>query len=162
MVELIRVAAPLHDVGKIGLPDSILGKAGRLTDDEVRLMRTHAAMGANILAGARTPVMEVARTVALTHHERWDGSGYPRGLSGGSIPLAGRIVAVADVFDALTRARVYKRAWTPQEALDAIRRDAGIHFDPVVVAAFFALIERGEVSVLGRRVRPPRAFSVAY
>ncbi|HEX9712782.1 MAG TPA: HD domain-containing phosphohydrolase [Actinomycetota bacterium] len=142
---MIRVAAPLHDIGKIALPDSILAKPSALTREEVAIMRTHAVSGAEILARARTPLMEVARQIALTHHERWDGTGYPKRIRGDDIPLPGRIAAVADVFDALTRKRRYKPAWPVVDALAHIRGAAGSHFDPVVVEAFSGLVESGAV-----------------
>jgi putative two-component system response regulator len=137
-VGLIRLAAPLHDVGKIALPDAILGKPGRLTEAEFEQMKTHATVGGHMLAGSAFALLEMAEQVALTHHERWDGSGYPNGLGGEEIPLAGRIVAVADVFDALTHVRPYKEAWRRADALAEITRHAGRHFDPQVVAAFVA------------------------
>jgi putative two-component system response regulator len=132
-VELIRKAAPLHDVGKIGIPDSILLKEGRLTREERALMETHAAIGARILSGSRSSLLRLAEEIALTHHERWDGEGYPQGLSGSAIPLSGRIVAVADVFDSLTHVRPYKRAWTVRETLAEFRAGAGRQFDPDLV-----------------------------
>ncbi len=132
----MRSAAPLHDIGKIATPDAILLKRGRLTPDELATMRRHAEAGAQILSGSESCVLRLAEEIARTHHERWDGHGYPDGLSGRDIPLAGRIVAVADVFDALTHARPYKPAWPVHEALSEIRRGAGTHFDPAVVAAF--------------------------
>jgi putative two-component system response regulator len=133
--ELIRQAAPLHDIGKIGIPDMILVKPGPLTPDERALMETHAAVGARILSGSRSAVLSLAEEIALTHHEWWDGAGYPNGLRGEEIPVSGRIVAVADVFDSLTHARPYKRAWTPREALAELEAGAGRHFDPAVVEA---------------------------
>jgi len=142
-VERIRLAAPLHDIGKIGIPDEVLLKPGRFTEEEFELMRTHTSIGASILEGSHFPVLELARTIALSHHERWDGTGYPHGLSGTSIPLAGRIVAVADVFDALMHQRPYKRAWTLEETIAEIERLSGSHFDPDVVAAFVSLTKRG-------------------
>ena len=135
-VETLRQAAPLHDVGKIGVPDEILLKPGRLTPGEFAVMKTHAAIGGRILAGARFPVLRAAEAIALTHHERWDGTGYPAGLAGEDIPLAGRVVAVADVYDALTHARPYKAAWSAEDAVGEIRRQSGTQFDPAVVAAF--------------------------
>jgi putative two-component system response regulator len=138
-VELIRRAAPLHDLGKIGISDIILLKPGRLTDDEVAVMKTHTAIGAQILALSRSPVLRLAERIALTHHERWDGEGYPAGLRGEEIPLAGRIVAVADVFDALTHERPYKRAWPVDKALSEILSQAERQFDPAVVEAFSTL-----------------------
>ena len=118
---LLRRAAPLHDIGKIAIPDSILLKPGRLTPDEFARMKTHTTRGAAMLAGAGFPLLGMAETIALTHHERWDGTGYPARLAGAAIPLVGRIVAIADVFDALTHARPYKDAWTTDAALAEIR-----------------------------------------
>ena len=135
-IGLIRLAAPLHDVGKIALPDAILCKPGRLTVDEFEEMKTHATVGARMLAGSAFALLEVAEQVALTHHERWDGSGYPNALAGEEIPMAGRIVAVADVFDALTHVRPYKAAWSRVDAIAEITGHAGGHFDPQVVEAF--------------------------
>jgi putative two-component system response regulator len=134
-VELIRQAAPLHDIGKIGIPDTILMKPGRLTADERAMMETHTALGARILSGSRYPILRMAEEIALTHHERWDGAGYPNGLKGDEIPLSGRIVAVADVFDSLSHVRPYKRAWPAREALAELQEHAGRQFDPAVVEA---------------------------
>ncbi len=138
-VEDIRRAALLHDVGKIAVPDSILLKQGSLTDDETEKMREHTTVGASILSGSRFPMMRIAEEIALHHHECWDGSGYPDGLKGDQIPLAARIASVIDVFDSLTHKRVYKRAWTTEEALDEIERLAGSKFDPVVAEVFLRL-----------------------
>jgi putative two-component system response regulator len=138
-VDLIRRAALLHDVGKIGIPDSILHKLGRLTPEEVEFMKTHTLIGGRLLTGGRSELTRMAEQIALTHQERWDGSGYPLGLKGEAIPLAGRIVALADVFDALTHERPYKKAWSLKDALAEIRRQSGRQFDPQVVEAFFSL-----------------------
>jgi putative two-component system response regulator len=135
-IGLIRLAAPLHDVGKIALPDAILCKPGKLTVAEFEQMKSHATVGGQMLAGSAFALLEVAQQVALTHHEKWDGSGYPNGLAGEDIPIAGRIVAVADVFDALTHVRPYKAAWSRVDAITEIADDAGRHFDPDVVEAF--------------------------
>jgi putative two-component system response regulator len=134
--ELIELAAPLHDIGKIGIPDHILLKAGKLTTEEFEIMKKHSTIGAKILGGSNSPVLKLAAAIALTHHEKWNGTGYPLGLTGEQIPLAGRIVAVADVFDALTHERPYKRAWTQPAAVDYIKGLAGTDFDPLIVAAF--------------------------
>jgi putative two-component system response regulator len=134
--ELLLNAAPMHDIGKIGIPDHILLKPGKLDADEWEVMKTHTTIGAQILSGSDSDLMCMAREIALTHHEKWDGSGYPYGLSGESIPLVGRIVAVADVFDALTSERPYKKPWSLDEAVDFLRRNAGGHFDPELVATF--------------------------
>jgi putative two-component system response regulator len=138
-VELLRRAAPLHDVGKIGIPDSILLKPAKLTDCEFDVMRTHVHIGASILSGSRSPALQMAEAVALTHHERWDGTGYAR-LKGEAIPLEGRIVSVADVFDALTHARPYKKAWNIEDSVEEIRKQSGRHFDPVIVDAFLTAL----------------------
>ncbi len=145
-VELVTRAAPLHDLGKIGISDDILLKPGRLTPDEFEVMKTHARIGAQILEGSSSAVLEMSATIAATHHERWDGQGYPDGLSGERIPLVGRITAMADVFDALTHDRPYKAAWPVQDAVTEIRRLDGLHFDPAVVAAFESLDHRALVS----------------
>jgi PAS domain S-box-containing protein len=135
----LREAAPLHDVGKIAIPDCILLKPGKLTAQEFEVMKTHAALGARLLDGSGSPVLQMATIIAASHHERWDGSGYPNGLAGEEIPLVGRVVAVADVFDALTHDRPYKSAWPVEQAVEEIRRGAGSQFDPLVVAAFLAI-----------------------
>jgi len=144
LVAILRRAAPLHDIGKIGVPDAILLKPGRLTPDELEVMKTHTTVGARILAGSTSDVVRLAETIARTHHERWDGRGY-HGLQGDAIPFESRIVSVADVFDALTHARPYKHAWPPGEAVSEIERQAGFQFDPRVVASFVRLLERGEI-----------------
>jgi len=135
----LRRAAPLHDIGKIGIPDHILLKPGRLTDDEFDVIRTHTTIGAQMLSGSAAPILQLAEEIALTHHERWDGAGYPNGLAGERIPIAGRIVAIADVFDALTHDRPYKRAWPLGDALEEITGQRGLAFDPAVVDVFAAL-----------------------
>lgn len=137
---LLLNASPMHDIGKIGIPDRILLKQGKLNPDEWELMKTHTQIGADILAGDDSDLMIMAREIAITHHEKWDGSGYPHGLKGTEIPLAGRIVAIADVFDALTSDRPYKRAWPVQKAIDLIRDERGKHFDPALVDAFFSIL----------------------
>jgi putative two-component system response regulator len=129
-------AAPMHDVGKIGIPDSILQKPGPLDPDEWKVMQSHATIGAEIIGQHERGVLALARQIALTHHEKWDGSGYPSGLAGEQIPLVGRICALADVFDALTSVRPYKKAWTEEEAVDFIVRQKGKHFDPALVDLF--------------------------
>jgi putative two-component system response regulator len=129
-------AAPMHDVGKIGIPDSILQKAGPLDDEEWKVMRSHATIGAAIIGEHGGGMLALARSIALTHHEKWDGSGYPNGLAGEAIPLEGRIVAIADVFDALTSKRPYKAAWSEEQALDYLQKQKGQHFDPALVDLF--------------------------
>lgn len=134
--ELLRIASPMHDVGKLGIPDRILLKPGRLTPEELTIMKTHAEIGYRILAGSTAAPLKMAATIAHTHHEKWDGNGYPRGLKGEDIPLPGRIAAIADVFDALTSARPYKPAWTLEAALELMRANAGSHFDPNLIEVF--------------------------
>ncbi len=133
-LELLEQAAPMHDVGKVGISDQILLKPGRLTAEEFTTVQQHTVIGAKILSGTH-PLIEASREIALTHHEKWDGSGYPQGLAGEEIPLFGRICALADVFDALTTKRPYKEAWPLDEVLDLIKKDAGSHFDPALVDA---------------------------
>ncbi len=134
--DLILDAAPMHDVGKMGTPDHILLKPGRLDDEEMIIMRRHAEIGAEILKDSASPLLQTAALIAATHHEKFDGSGYPKGLAGESIPLYGRIVAVADVFDALTSVRPYKKAWALEDAAKFLSDNAGSHFDPKCVEAF--------------------------
>ncbi|WP_020210769.1 response regulator [Gilvimarinus chinensis] len=137
--ELIRQAAPMHDIGKIGIPDAILLKPERLSEDEFQLMKTHAQIGAHILQGSSSPLIQLAHTLALEHHEKWDGSGYPQGLKGEEISLEARIVSIADVFDALTSKRPYKQAWPIDDAFKLIEDQAGLHFDPELVKLFLQL-----------------------
>jgi putative nucleotidyltransferase with HDIG domain len=141
-VDLVSTAALLHDIGKIGVPDSILTKTGQLTADEMHAMQEHTTLGSRILANATAPLLRVSEIIALTHHEKWDGSGYPRGLKQDEIPLEGRIVAVADVFDALTSERCYKDAFPLDQAVKTIEADSGRHFDPRVVRAFLKGLSR--------------------
>lgn len=140
--EMIFRVAPLHDVGKIGIPDSILLSPGRLTDEEFDVMRTHTTIGADLLGKSEFPLIQMAEEIALTHHERWDGAGYPRGLSGSAIPSAGHIVSVADTFDALTMARPYKEAWSVDRTLAEIRSEKGRQFAPELVEALGAVMAR--------------------
>jgi len=135
-VERIRLAAPLHDLGKIAVPDSILLKPERLTAEEFEVIKTHVTVGASILEDSPSALMQVAAAIARSHHERWDGGGYPDALVGAEIPLAGRLVAVADVFDILVHERPYKEEWSVEDAAEEIRRNAGTQFDPDVVEAF--------------------------
>ncbi len=134
--ELILQASPMHDIGKIGIPDSILLKPGKLTAQEWEIMKTHPAIGAEILSGHDAELMVSASEIALYHHERWDGSGYPNNIAAEKIPLTARIVAIADVFDALTTARPYKQAWPIEEAVRQINDSSGSHFDPRLVDVF--------------------------
>jgi len=133
-------AAPMHDVGKIGIPDAVLRKPGPLDAQEWDVMRTHPEIGAQIIGEHPSGLLAMARTIALQHHEKWDGSGYPQGLAGEAIALEARIVALADVFDALTSERPYKRAWTPEAAMAHIQEQAGRHFDPALAEHFQALL----------------------
>jgi PAS domain S-box-containing protein len=135
-VNLIQQAAPLHDIGKLGISDTILLKPGKLTEQEFETMRLHASLGAEILSGSKSDVLQLAERIALTHHEWWNGNGYPRHLRAEEIPQCGRIVALADVFDALTHARPYKEAWPVERAVDEVHRLRGLQFDPDVVEAF--------------------------
>jgi putative two-component system response regulator len=140
--EELRLAGRLHDVGKVGVPDSILQKPGALTDAEFEIMKTHTTVGATVFAGSRSTLIQLAAEVALSHHERWDGSGYPSGASGADIPLSGRIVAVADVYDALVTVHRYKHAWTSQEAVEHVVAGRGTQFEPRIVDALVAVIAR--------------------
>ena len=136
LAELIEKAAPLHDLGKVGVPDSGLLKPGKLSAEEFELVRTHTTIGAQIIGETTSEVLTVARVIAETHHERWNGLGYPYGLEGEAIPLPGRVVAVCDVFDALTHERPYKRAWTVDEAVQELVTESGRFFDPELVDLF--------------------------
>ncbi len=136
-VDCIRQAAPMHDVGKIGIPDAILRKPGKLTPEEFEVMKTHTSIGARMLADSDVPMLQMAEQIAIGHHERWDGRGYPNGLAGQDIPECARIVAIADVFDALTHARVYKPAMSEDEALTVMRSEAGTQFDSLLLTHFF-------------------------
>ena len=136
--DLILNASPMHDIGKIGIPDAVLQKPGKFEPHEWEIMKTHAAIGAKLLDGDDSDLMHMAREIAISHHEKWDGSGYPHGLSGEDIPMAGRIAALADVFDALTSVRPYKKAWTVEAAVDLIKENSAKHFDPRLVEVFLA------------------------
>lgn len=134
--DLILNASPMHDIGKIGIPDQILLKPGKFELHEWEVMKTHGVIGAKLLEGDDSDLMVMAREIALTHHEKWDGSGYPYGLIGEAIPISGRIAALADVFDALTSSRPYKKAWSVEAAVDLIQEGSGVHFDPSLVEIF--------------------------
>jgi putative two-component system response regulator len=138
-VQRITSAAPLHDIGKIAIPDAILLKPGKLTAEEFEIVKSHTLIGARILAGSQSLLLRTAEEIALSHHEHWDGNGYPGGLAGSVIPLAGRLVAVADVFDALAHRRPYKHPWPVQQAVAEISSQSGRHFDPAIVEVFKAL-----------------------
>jgi putative two-component system response regulator len=139
--ELIRIASPMHDIGKIGVPDEILRKPGKLTGAEMEEMRKHPSIGGEILAGSDSELVQLGAMIALTHHERWDGSGYPNGLCGDSIPVEGRIVAIADVFDALTSARTYKPAFDVDYAVSVMCEERGRHFDPELLDVFLESLD---------------------
>lgn len=139
-VETIRLTAPLHDLGKVGIPDGILLKPGRLTDAERELVQRHTEVGARILAAGRSRMVVMAEAIARSHHERWDGTGYPDGTAGEAIPLAARIVALADFYDALTSDRPYRPAWPRERVVEEITAGRGSHFDPRVVDAFVAKV----------------------
>jgi response regulator RpfG family c-di-GMP phosphodiesterase len=139
--QLIFDASPMHDVGKLGIPDAILLKPGAFTPEERMVMQQHAEIGAEILDGSDSELLQMSARIALAHHEKFDGTGYPQGLKGEDIPIEARIVALADVFDALSSKRVYKRAWQIGEVLTYIQENSGSHFDPVIVAAFFSGFE---------------------
>jgi len=144
--EQLRHISPMHDIGKIGIPDHIMLKPGKLDAQEWKIITTHPQIGAKLIGEHQCDILENAKIVALTHHEKWDGSGYPRGLSGEDIPLFGRIVAIADVFDALTTNRPYKEAWPIERAIEEIERGSGQHFDPALLPAFHqALPEMSKV-----------------
>jgi response regulator RpfG family c-di-GMP phosphodiesterase len=140
----LRLAGRLHDIGKVAVPDAVLQKEGVFSPDEFEIMKTHTTIGATVFAGSRSALIQLAAEVALSHHERWDGSGYPAGLAGESIPLSGRIVAVADVYDALTRAHRYKQAWSSEDAAQYIVVGSGIQFEPRIVDALLQVLARAE------------------
>jgi len=141
MANLIYYGSPLHDVGKVGIPDAILLKPGRLTDSEMELMRTHTTLGFEILRNARSKYMVIGRSIALTHHERYDGGGYPRGLAGEAIPIEGRIAAVADVFDALSSPRPYKEPWPLERIVSYMKEQRGLQFDPRLIDVFLERVD---------------------
>ncbi|GAC1420592.1 MAG: hypothetical protein NVSMB57_14550 [Actinomycetota bacterium] len=143
LVEHIHLAAPMHDIGKVAVPDAVLLKNGPLTDEEMREVQTHSVVGARVTWGRKMPLLKIAHEIALCHHERWDGTGYPVRFAGAEIPLSARIVAVADVFDALTHERPYKPAWSIDRSLEQMRMLRGTHFDPELCDAFVELVEGG-------------------
>jgi len=138
---LILYASPMHDVGKIGVPDHVLLKPGKLNEEEWKIMQDHTVMGAEILGGSKGDILQLAAQIALTHHERWDGSGYPNGLAGPEIPIGGRILAVADVWDALRSKRPYKEVWPVEECRAALEEKRGTHLDPQIVDIFLARLD---------------------
>ncbi len=152
-VDLIFNASPMHDIGKIGIPDHILCKPGSLNAEERKIIEQHPEIGARIIGNHDAPLLNSARTIALTHHEKWDGTGYPKGLKGEEIPLVGRIVAIADVFDALVSVRPYKKAWSFENAVAYIEKEAGTYFDPTLVAIFKEQL--GEITALANKFADP-------
>ena len=157
--DLLLNAAPMHDIGKIGIPDNVLLKPGKLDADEWDLMKKHPEFGDNIIGEHESELLEMARIVALTHHEKWNGQGYPNGLAGEEIPLVGRITAIADVFDALTTERPYKDAWPVEKAVNLIKEEAGQHFDADLVVAF--LDNLPEILEIKARYAETTAFTIA-
>ncbi|EGA72364.1 putative two-component regulatory system response regulator [Vibrio sinaloensis DSM 21326] len=140
-IELVFQASPMHDIGKIGIPDAVLRKPGKLDAEEWQVMQGHVKIGADIIADSDSLLLQMAQEIALYHHEKWDGSGYPHGLKGEEIPLSARIVAIADVFDALTSERPYKKAWPVEKAVAVLEQDAGSHFDPNLVPIFISQLD---------------------
>lgn len=140
--DLIKLASPMHDIGKVAIPDSILKKAGPLSDEEFELMKSHTTLGYNMLKHSERPILKASAIIAFEHHEKWDGSGYPKGLGGTDIHIYGRITALADVFDALGSERIYKRAWKDQDIFELFRQERGHHFDPELVDIFFDKTEK--------------------
>ncbi len=143
--DLLLNAAPMHDIGKIGIPDHVLLKPGKLTEEEYEIMKTHTTIGYELLSGNESELLVTARDIAVTHHEKWDGTGYPNGVAGENISLLGRITAVADVFDALTSSRPYKKAWALDDAFNFIREQGGRHFDPQLSEAFLDIRDQIEL-----------------
>jgi CHASE2 domain-containing sensor protein len=156
--EVLRHASAMHDIGKIGIPDRILLKPGKLDSQEWEVVKAHTTAGAQILAESSNPLVQMARDIAMSHHERWDGSGYPGGLRGEEIPIAARICAVVDVYDALLAKRSYKEAWSAQQALAEIRQGSGTHFDPKLVEAFLALAPQLDSEL----TRPQKAYDARH
>ncbi len=156
--ERLRHAAPLHDVGKVAIPDAILLKPGPLTPEERAIVETHAEEGHRLVKGSSSSILDMAATIALSHQEKWDGTGYPRGLKGEAIPIEGRIVAVADVFDALTSDRVYRKAFSVDEAIQMMREQRGRHFDPVLLDAFMEVLGRSGPDARDQLRRDPAAL----
>jgi HD-GYP domain-containing protein (c-di-GMP phosphodiesterase class II) len=156
--ERLSHAAPLHDVGKVAIPDAILLKPGPLTAEERAIVETHAEEGHRLLRGSSSRILDLAASIALSHHEKWDGSGYPRGLTGEAIPVEGRIVAIADVFDALTSDRVYRRAFSVERAVEMMLEQRGLHFDPVLLDAFMEVLGRSGPDARAQLKADPRAL----
>lgn len=158
--QLLMDAAPMHDIGKVGIPDHILLKPSRLTEDEMLIMRQHTRIGYSILSGSSSSLLQMAAQIALSHHEKYDGSGYPYGLVGEDIPISGRIVAVADVYDALSSERPYKTAWMQDQVLELLRECAGKHFDPRCVDALLSSID--EAQAIKQRFQDEAPYSVVF
>ncbi len=154
----ISHAAPLHDVGKVAIPDSILLKPGSLTPEERAIVQTHTEEGHRLLRGSSSSILDMGATIALSHHERWDGAGYPRGLAAESIPIEGRIVAIADVFDALTSHRVYREAFSVERAVEMMLEQAGRHFDPVLLHTFMDVLDSSGADARTRERSNPRSL----
>ena len=151
--DLLLNAAPMHDIGKIGIPDQILQKPGKLTAEEWEIMKRHSQIGAEILEGDESSLLLCAKEICLTHHEKWNGSGYPHGLAGEEIPVMGRITALADVFDALTSVRPYKKAWSVADTLELIRNESGEHFDPILTGHFMSVVPE-IIDIMGQYSEP--------
>jgi putative two-component system response regulator len=163
----LRLASPMHDVGKIGIPDSILKKPGKLTPEEYEVMKQHPNIGAAILANSGSELLQMAERIARSHHEKWNGQGYPRGIKGADIPLEGRIVAIADVFDAVTSKRCYKPAFALEKSIGILKDGAGQHFDPELVEAFLSieseiLAIREHYASLEQEAHDPSGATVAH
>jgi response regulator RpfG family c-di-GMP phosphodiesterase len=139
---LLKQASPMHDIGKVGIADNILNKPAKLTFEEFEIMKTHAEIGYDMLKHSKRPILKASAVVAISHHEKWDGSGYPKGLKGERIPIFGRITAIADVFDALGHDRCYKKAWPLENILELFRNEKGKHFDPHLVDLFFENLDK--------------------
>ena len=152
-IESIRIAATMHDVGKIAIPDAILKKPGKLTEEEFEVMKTHTNMGGRILGGSEAALLQMAKDIAYCHHEKWDGSGYPDGLSGEEIPISARIVSIVDVYDALVSKRVYKKAWTEDDAIETMHKERGERFDPDLFDTFLTL--RPVFQMIANKKYPP-------
>jgi HD-GYP domain-containing protein (c-di-GMP phosphodiesterase class II) len=159
-VEMMLCASPMHDIGKMGVPDAILLKQGPLAPDERGVMEQHPIFGANILGGSDSELLEYGKTIALTHHEKWDGTGYPQKLKGKNIPLAGRIAAVADVFDAMTSNRPYRPAWSFEYAMEKILKNSDHHFDPEIIDCFRSLIDKIRMVFDNHKDITPWSFGV--
>jgi len=151
-IEILRLAATLHDVGKIGVPDRVLLKPGKLSPEEFEIIKSHTTIGTEILGRSKFSILKMSGEIAASHHERWDGSGYPQGLKGEQIPLCGRIVAIADVFDALTHDRPYKQAWSLEAAVTEMKRLSGIQFDPNLITVFLSIVETNGIRNLAENI----------